>query len=63
MNEILNEIRQCIGKEQFELLMSMIKDERAYHESIGTVYTNETLIQSIENAFMVVKRVYKERKI
>lgn len=59
MNEILNEIRQSIGKEQFELLMSMIKDERTYHEAIGTVYTNETLIQLIENAFMVINRVYK----
>lgn len=59
MDNRLNEIRQCIGKDQFELLISIIKDEIRYHECIGTVYTKEYLIQLVENAFMVINRVYK----
>lgn len=55
MKERLIKIRQHIGREKFKLLISMIKDDIKFHKSIGTNYTEESVLQLIDNAFMIVE--------
>ena len=53
----LREVKSELTEYRYILLINMIIQDIKYHASIGTSFTEQNLIELINNTLMVVKRL------
>lgn len=52
----IKELQKELTTFKYNLLISILKDDIKFHRSIGTKFTNETFLNLVDNAYMVIKR-------
>ena len=52
----LKELKNLLTQFKYKLLLTIVLEDVRFHKSIGTRFTNQTFINLVNNAFMVVNR-------
>ena len=58
MIERLRELKKAMTREKYYLLMKIVMEDVSFHRSIGTKFTEDNLINLINNSYMVISRIY-----
>ena len=57
MIERLRELKKAMTREKYYLLMKIVMEDVSFHRSIGTKFTEDNLINMINNSYMVISRI------
>ena len=57
MIERLRELKKAMPREKYYLLMKIVMEDVNFHRSIGTKFTEDNLINLINNSYMVISRI------
>lgn len=57
MIERLRELKKAMTREKYYLLMKIVMEDVSFHRSIGTKFTEDNLINLINNSYMVISRI------
>lgn len=59
----LVELYYQLDKQQFKLLLDMVREDITFYSSIGTTYSDEKIIGVLDSAVEVIKRLREENAI
>ena len=57
MIERPRELKKAMTREKYYLLMKIDMEDVSFHRSIGTKFTEDNLINLINNSYMVISRI------